>query len=103
VATTRQGPFELATDEFTREVTRLLRSGGLQLLNVSDGSSLIFTRQIVATVSEVFPFVMPLAQPAVITGRRFSNIVAASRVPLPDPASGPIRRDAENEDRGGRA
>ncbi|GAA2084826.1 spermidine synthase [Actinomadura alba] len=92
-------PIELATDEFTREVARVLRSDGLQLVNVSDGSSLTFTRQVVATVSEVFPFVMLLAQQEVLSGRRFGNlVVAASPASLPDVDPGRTDASDDNDD-----
>ncbi|MBC6456764.1 fused MFS/spermidine synthase [Actinomadura sp. HBU206391] len=98
-------PIELATDEFTREVARVLRPGGVHLTNVSDGSRLAFVRRVVATVSGVFPHAMLLADPDVLSGRRFGNlIVAAAPAPLPvsGPVPGPLRAAAGALVRAGR-
>lgn len=75
---------ELVTEEFTREVARVLRPGGVQLINVSDGPALTFTRQVVETVRTVFRDVALLGEPDVLDGQRFGNlVVAASPAPLP--------------------
>jgi hypothetical protein len=82
-------PMELTTQEFTREVARVLRPGGVHLVNLSDGSRLAFTRRVVATVSGVFPHTMLLAEPEVLSGRRFGNLVLAA-APAPLPIAGPV-------------
>ncbi|MBO2452673.1 fused MFS/spermidine synthase [Actinomadura barringtoniae] len=77
-------PVELATQEFTYDIARVLRPGGVYLINVADGFRLPFARRVAATVRSVFRHVIVLAEPAVLRGRRFGNlIVAASREPLP--------------------
>jgi hypothetical protein len=77
-------PGGLATVEFTRDVARVLRAGGTYVVNVSDGPGLRFARRVVATVSEVFGEVLLLADPGIMRGRRFGNLVlAASAAGLP--------------------
>lgn len=77
-------PSRLVTLEFLRDVGRVLRPTGTFLANISDGPGLAFVRRVVATVSEVFGDVVLLADPGVLRGRRFGNLViAASAAPLP--------------------
>ncbi|WP_395108199.1 spermidine synthase [Actinomadura sp. SCN-SB] len=77
-------PVELATHESTLEVRRVLRPGGVYLMNVADGFRLGYTRRVVATVRSVFRHVLLLGEPGVLRGRRFGNlVVAASGEPLP--------------------
>jgi SAM-dependent methyltransferase len=77
-------PVALATVEFTAEVARVLRGGGVYLVNVADGNGLGFARRIAATIAEVFPHTLLLGEPGVLRGRRFGNLVlAGSRAPLP--------------------
>jgi hypothetical protein len=77
-------PGGLATIECTRDLARVLRPGGTLLVNISDGPGLPFARRVIATLSEVFGHVLLLAEPAVLRGRRFGNLVlAASAAELP--------------------
>ncbi|MCP2164822.1 spermidine synthase [Goodfellowiella coeruleoviolacea] len=77
-------PGGLATLEFTRDVARVLRPGGTYVVNISDGPGLRFARRVVATAAEVFDSVLLLADPGVLRGRRFGNLVlAASAAELP--------------------
>ena len=71
-------PSGIATIEFTRDVARVLRPTGTYLLNIADGPGLVFTRRVAATVLTVFPHVVLLAEPAVLRGRRFGNVVLAA-------------------------
>lgn len=74
----------LATVEFVTDVARVLRPGATMLANISDGPGLPFARRFLATLAEVFPHVVLLAEPSVLRGRRFGNLVlAASRLELP--------------------
>ncbi|WP_181775185.1 spermidine synthase [Amycolatopsis pittospori] len=74
----------LATVEFTNEVARVLRPAGTYLANVSDGPNLPFLRRFLATLATSFPHIALLAEPGVLRGRRFGNVVvAASRIELP--------------------
>jgi len=79
-----QTPAHLTTVEFYREAASLLAPDGVLLVNVSDGPGLAFARRQVATVREVLPEVIVLAEVQVLKGRRFGNlVVAASAAPLP--------------------
>ncbi|MCR6481299.1 fused MFS/spermidine synthase [Amycolatopsis sp. OK19-0408] len=74
----------LATWEATTEIARILRTPGIYLANITDGAGLPFARRVLATLREVFPEVLLLADPAVLKGRRFGNLVfTASAAPLP--------------------
>jgi spermidine synthase len=77
-------PAELTTVQFLADVDRVLRPAGVLLANVADGPPLTFTRRFVAAIRTVLPEVLVIADPAVLKGRRFGNIViAASRSGLP--------------------
>lgn len=79
-----QTPAHLTTVEFYREAVRFLAPDGVLLVNVADGAGLAFARRQVATVREVLPHVIVLAEVQVLKGRRFGNLViAASPSPLP--------------------
>ncbi|REE94716.1 spermidine synthase [Thermomonospora umbrina] len=78
-------PAELATEEFAREARRVLRPSGVHLVNLADGHRLEFARRMVVTVRSIFPRTLLLADPGVLRGRRFGNLVlAASAVDLPE-------------------
>ncbi|MFD1536654.1 spermidine synthase [Nonomuraea guangzhouensis] len=77
-------PVELATTEYMGDIARVLRPSGTLLINMADGKGLAFARRLVATVRGTFRHVALLAEPGVMRGRRFGNlIVAASRAELP--------------------
>ena len=84
-------PAHLTTAEFTAEVARVLGPGGVHAANVGDGPPLAHTRARVATVQVVFPHAALLAEPAVLRGRRFGNLVVAAS-PRELPAAGLRRR-----------
>ncbi|WP_329054149.1 fused MFS/spermidine synthase [Amycolatopsis sp. NBC_01488] len=74
----------LATLEATSALATILRPTGTYLANITDGTGLPFARRFLATLRAVFPEVLLLADPAVLKGRRFGNLVfAASAAPLP--------------------
>jgi spermidine synthase len=82
-------PAHLTTLEFLRDVRRALRPGGHYAANLTDGGSLAFTRGQLATVRAVFPEVVLAAEPAVLRGKRFGNVIVwAAADPLPLPAFG---------------
>jgi spermidine synthase len=77
-------PVELATTEYLGDLARVLRPSGTLLINLADGKGLAFARRLLATVTGTFGHVALLAEPGVMRGRRFGNlIVAASRTQLP--------------------
>jgi spermidine synthase len=77
-------PAELTTAELVADVARVLRPGGVLLANVADGPPVNYTRRVLATVRTVLPHSLVIAEPAVLKGRRYGNVVlAASRAALP--------------------
>jgi SAM-dependent methyltransferase len=77
-------PAHLTSTEFAAEVHRVLRPGGVYAANVADGPPLRFARAQVATLCSVFRHVCLLAEPGILRGRRFGNLVAvASDAELP--------------------
>ncbi|SDW37718.1 hypothetical protein SAMN05421504_101427 [Amycolatopsis xylanica] len=77
-------PGGLATAEFLRDTARVLRPSGTLLVNISDGQGLKFAKRVMATVAAVYPHALLLADPGVLRGRRFGNLVlAASKHELP--------------------
>ena len=70
-------PAHLATREFTQEVARVLRPGGVYLANCADRPPLPLARGEAATVASVFPHVAVVAEPGVLRGRRYGNLVVA--------------------------
>ncbi|EPD86493.1 hypothetical protein HMPREF1529_00545 [Microbacterium sp. oral taxon 186 str. F0373] len=79
-----QTPAHLTTVEYFRILGGLLAPDGVLLVNVADGAGLAFARREVATVREVLPEVIVLAEVQTLKGRRFGNLViAASLSPLP--------------------
>lgn len=84
-------PRGLVSAEFVHEVRRTLRTSGTYVLNVADGFALSFARRVTATVQGSFPYVALLAEPGVLRGRRFGNLVVVA-APAPLPVEGIVRR-----------
>ncbi|WP_406278911.1 spermidine synthase [Embleya sp. NBC_00896] len=79
-----QVPAHLTSREFAAEAARVLRQGGVYAANIADGGDLDFARAQVATLRAVFPEVALMAEPGVLRGRRFGNlVVVASTAALP--------------------
>ncbi len=77
-------PAHLTSAEFVAAAARALTAEGLFAANVADGHQLAHARAQAATVSAVFAEVCLIADPAVLRGRRFGNLVlAAARRDLP--------------------
>ena len=76
-------PGGLGTTEAVTEIAGLLRPTGWYAVNLADSSSLRFTRSHAATLRAVFPDVCVLAEPSVLKGRRFGNLVAVAGAGLP--------------------
>ncbi|WP_244312840.1 spermidine synthase [Microbispora hainanensis] len=71
-------PVELATVQYMAEIARVLRPSGMALINVADGKGLPFVKRVASTVSRVFPHVALLAEPGILRGRRFGNVILAA-------------------------
>jgi spermidine synthase len=77
-------PEELTSREFLADVARVLRPTGTVVYNVADGPPLRYTRRLAATLRAELPAALVRADPGVLKGRRFGNIVlAGSPAPLP--------------------
>lgn len=81
-------PTPLLTVEFTEHVRRVLAPGGMYVVNCGDTRDLVTTKREAATIGNIFPHTVMIADPAMLKGRRYGNVViAGSDVPLGgDPA-----------------
>lgn len=70
-------PDHVRTREFTADVARVLRPGGLYLANCADRPPLAAVRAEVATVAAVFRDVAVAAEPGQLRGRHYGNLVVA--------------------------
>jgi spermidine synthase len=93
-------PAHLTTVEFAAAAHRALAGPAIFAINVADGPPLGHARGQVATVRAVFPYACLIADPAVLRGRRFGNLVlAASTGEFPVDA---LRRRAASDPMPGR-
>src|ERR1700722_16101799 len=77
-------PAHATTVEFAATAAAALSPAGIFAANMGDGPPLTHARARVATVRAVFPHACLIADPGVMRGRRFGNLVlAASRKELP--------------------
>ncbi|MEU3498342.1 fused MFS/spermidine synthase [Kitasatospora cineracea] len=77
-------PAHLTSVEFVRLAAAALRPGGCYAANLADGPPLAFAKAQAATVAAVFAHVCLVAEPAVLRGRRYGNILLiGSDEPLP--------------------
>jgi spermidine synthase len=77
-------PAHLTSVQYVDLAARALRPAGVYGANIADGAPLAFARGQAATVRAVFPHAAMIAEPSLLRGRRFGNLVlAASRAPLP--------------------
>ncbi|HYZ55224.1 MAG TPA: fused MFS/spermidine synthase [Streptosporangiaceae bacterium] len=70
-------PAHLTTVECASAAARALRPDGIYALNVADGAPLAHAREQVSTLRSVFPHCCMVAEPAVLRGRRFGNMILA--------------------------
>jgi spermidine synthase len=82
-----QMPRAVASVEFARHVRRLLRPGGLYAVNVADLPPLAYCRTQAATLGAVFGDVSLIAEPGMLRGRRYGNVVL---VAAPDAGALPV-------------
>lgn len=86
-------PVHVTTEEFARDVSRVLRPGGVYLANCADRPPLSLARAEAATLGAVFAHVGVVAEPGVLRGRRYGNLVVIG-TDDPDLLSGPgLARD----------
>jgi hypothetical protein len=71
-------PEHLTTAEFQAQVRRVLRPGGVHVVNLIDGPPLRAARRQAATLRDAFSEVVLLAPRGVIAGRRTGNLVLAA-------------------------
>jgi spermidine synthase len=71
-------PARLTSAEFTAAAAAALAPGGLFAANVSDGPPLAHARGRVAAIRSVFRHACVLAEPAVLDGRQFGNLVVVA-------------------------
>ncbi len=76
-------PGPLTTVEFAALAARALRPGGVYAVNLADGPPLAFTRAQIATIGTAFPELCLIAEPAVLRGRRFGNLIMAAALSGP--------------------
>lgn len=81
-------PLPLTTAEFLAHAKRVLASDGLYVVNCGDSPDLRTARREAATIASAFRHTAIIADPAMLKGRRFGNIIiAGADVPLAqDPA-----------------
>ncbi|MGW1410410.1 spermidine synthase [Streptomyces sp. NPDC002403] len=68
-------PAHLTTVEYAQAARRSLRNGGIYAANLADGAPFGFLRSQLATFAAVFEELALIAEPAVLRGRRFGNLV----------------------------
>ena len=77
-------PGHLTSVEFLRHAAAVLRPGGCYAANLADGPPLAFARAQAATLRAVFPYSCLVAEPSVLRGRRYGNVLLiGSDRPLP--------------------
>jgi spermidine synthase len=89
-------PGSLGSVEFAAEVARVLTPGGIYAANLADGAPLAYARAQAATIRARFGDVCLLAEPGVLRGRRYGNVVmvaaaAAGRLPTAELAAAAAR------------
>lgn len=70
-----QTPAHVSSVEFYELVRPLLAPDGMVVINAADGKGLPFVRGQAATLASLFASVVAIAEPQVLKGRRFGNVV----------------------------
>lgn len=68
-------PAHVSSVEFYQRIAPLLKPDGLVVVNATDGAGQAFTRGQAATLGALFSTVAVVAEPQVLKGRRFGNVV----------------------------
>ncbi len=82
-------PRSVASVEFAALVAAALRPAGLYAVNLADLPPLAFSRTQAATLRTGFPDVCVIAEPGMLRGRRYGNVIL---VASPEPGGLPLRR-----------
>ena len=72
-------PGPLTTVEAFTQAAQTLRPTGTLVANLADEGQLTYARRFVAGMAEAFDDVTVLAEPSVLRGRRFGNLIAVGR------------------------
>ncbi|RJT79998.1 spermidine synthase [Arthrobacter cheniae] len=76
-------PEPLITREFTRAAKRVLAADGVYVVNCGDSPNLAMAKREAATIGAEFEHTVIIADPAMLKGRRYGNvIIAGSDAPL---------------------
>lgn len=76
-------PAPLTTLEFVGQAKRVLDPAGVYVVNCGDSPDLLLARREAATISAAFTHTVIIADPAMLKGRRYGNvIIAGSDAPL---------------------
>jgi hypothetical protein len=91
----RAVPWHLATTEFVDDVARVLRPGGIYVLNVIDGTAQDFLAAQAMTIGETFSHVEIVLGPSAAEGRLGNSVIVASDEPIGalDPDGGRVVDD----------
>ncbi|WP_243752260.1 spermidine synthase [Leucobacter weissii] len=77
-------PAHVSSVEFYESIRPLLAADGVVVVNATDGAGQAFTRGQAATLASIFPTVAAIAEPQVLKGRRFGNVVLVASAEDPD-------------------
>ncbi len=80
-----QTPGNLTTVEAFGHVRRVLTPGGTLVANIADENPLTYARRYVAGVRATFDRVVVAAEPSVLRGRRFGNLIVVGQSPWAEP------------------
>ncbi|MEU5365088.1 fused MFS/spermidine synthase [Streptomyces sp. NPDC005925] len=76
-------PAHLTSLAYAGEAARVLRDGGVYLANLADAAPFAFLRSQLATFAALFEYLVLIAEPGVLRGRRFGNaVLVAAHQPL---------------------
>ena len=79
-----QTPAHISSVEFYDALKPFLSPGGVVVVNAADGAGLPFVRGQAATLADRFSVVAAIAEPQVLKGRRFGNVVFVASDADPD-------------------